>query len=123
MLPVEVIDSSADRSVCRVFYGQQELQIPFCQRPPGCRLFIGLRADDIIIGRQQPQGLSLRNALEGRITDVTVVGGKRLVYVDVGHRIATKITPEAAAELGLAVGQQVFCLFKTHSIRVGPELD
>ena len=65
----------------------------------------------------------MRNALRGTVTEISAVGATRLVYVDVGRRLAAKVTPEAVAELGLAPGQEVFCLVKTHSLRIGPEVD
>ena len=43
--------------------------------------------------------------------------------VDVGRRLAAKVTPEAVNALGLEVGDRVYCLIKTHSIRIGPEVE
>lgn len=123
VLPVEIIASDASAGFSRARCGEQELKIPFSQQPVGSRLFIGLRADDIILSRQKPEGLSIRNALQGTISEITDVGGTHLVYVDVGRRLASKITREAVEELELQVGQKVFCLIKTHSLRLGPEID
>ena len=39
------------------------------------------------------------------------------------RRLAAKVTPEAVAALGLRVGDRVYCLIKTHSIRIGPEME
>jgi molybdate transport system ATP-binding protein len=120
---VEIVSSDPASGVCRARFGNQELKVPHCDCPVGRRLFVGLRADDIILSRQRPQGLSVRNALEGRVAGIAQVEGKELVYVDVGRRLAAKVTPEAIAELGLKVGEPVFCLIKTHSIRIGPEVE
>ena len=43
--------------------------------------------------------------------------------MDVGIRIAVKLTVEGVAELELEVGEEVVCLIKTHSIRIGPEVE
>ncbi|NKB67683.1 MAG: molybdenum ABC transporter ATP-binding protein [Candidatus Latescibacteria bacterium] len=123
VLPVEIIEANAAAGFSRARCGEQILKIPYCDRPLGHRLFAGLRADDIILARHRPEGLSLRNALQGRITEISDISGKELVYVDVGRRLAVKVTSEAIAELGLQVGDQVFCLIKTHSIRLGPEVE
>ena len=123
VLPVEIVESDPVAGISLVRCGRQSLKIPYCDRPAGHRLFAGVRADDIILARHRPEGLSLRNALQGRITDISDVSGKELVYVDVGRRLAVKVTPEAIAELGLRPGDTVFCLIKTHSIRLGPEVD
>ncbi len=123
VLPVEIAASDQATGVCRARCAGQDLRIPYCDRPVGTRLFVGLRADDVILTRMAPEGLSVRNALAGKVTEIAEVGATRLVYIDVGHRIAAKVTPEAVEELGLAPGQPVFCLMKTHSLRLGPELD
>ena len=123
VLPVEILPGEGAGDACLARCGGQLLRIPHCGRPPGTRLFVGLRADDVILARNRPQGLSVRNALRGTVTEISAVGATRLVYVDVGRRLAAKVTPEAVAELGLAPGQEVFCLVKTHSLRIGPEVD
>ena len=136
VIPVEVLESETqiERGTNRVrciarhdgthpVGDEQVLTIPACQRPVGSRLFVGIRADDIILARQSPEGISVRNALRGTITEIADLGGKDLVYVDVGRRLAAKVTARAVAELGLNVGDTVFCLIKTYSIRLGPETD
>jgi molybdate transport system ATP-binding protein len=88
----------------------------------GSRLFVGIRADDIILARNRPEGLSVRNALQGTISEIANVDGKQLLYINVGRRLAAKTTLDAVEELGLKVGDEVYCLVKTHSIRIGPEV-
>ncbi len=119
VLPVELIHGNEGAARC----GEQLLRIPPCDRPAGTRLFIGVRADDIILAQQPPVGLSVRNALRGTITSISAAGATRLVTVDVGHKLVAKITPEAVDELRLAPGGQTWCLMKTHSLRLGPEID
>ncbi len=123
VLPVEILPDTEASGACRARFGDQVLRIPACDRPAGTRIFVGLRADDIILSRVRPEGLSLRNILRGTVTEVSQTGSTRLVYVDVGRRLAAKVTPEAIAELGLAPGQDIYCLIKAHSLRLGPEVD
>ncbi len=123
VLPVEVVAHDGVRKGCRVRFGDRDLRVPPCDRPVGSRIFIGIRANDIILSRNQPKGLSIRNAMRGRILDMTDVDGKQLVYVDVGKRLAVEVTLEALEELGLRVGDPVMCLVKAHSIRIGPNVD
>lgn len=123
VLPVEVVSNDASEGVTRIRYEDQELRVPLCDRSPGSRIFIGIRANDIILCRQQPEGLSVRNAFAGRILDISAVEGKQLVYVDIGKRLAVGVTPEAINELGLHAGDDVVCLVKTHSIRIGPDVE
>ena len=123
VLPVEVVSADAAAGVTRVRYRDQGLKIPYCDRPAGSRVFIGIRADDIILAREPVEGLSVRNTLAGRILEISDVATKELVYVDVGRRLAATVTREAVSELGLAIGDRVYCLIKTHSIRIGPEVE
>ena len=116
VLPVQVTAHN------RVLYNNQTLHIPPCDRAPGTHIFIGIRANDIILCRQKPQGLSIRNALFGKVLDIVETKGRRLVYIDVGKRLAVEVTPEAIEELALKAGEDVVCLIKTHSIRIGPDV-
>ncbi|MSS72831.1 MAG: molybdenum ABC transporter ATP-binding protein [Candidatus Latescibacteria bacterium] len=123
VLPVEILSGDPARGVCLVRHGDQDLKVPYCGLPAGTSIFIGIRADDIILCRERPSGLSVRNAVQGHITEISEVEGKGLVYVDVGKRLAVKVTPEAIEELNLKVGEIVTCLIKTSSVRIGPEVE
>jgi molybdate transport system ATP-binding protein len=124
VLPVEMIDGHAAEGVSRVRCFDQELLVPYCAVAPGRQLFVGIRADDIVLARQRPEGLSIRNAITGKVVEISKVeGGTLLVYVDVGRRLAAKVTGAAVREMELAVGDQLYCLMKTHSIRIGPEVE
>jgi len=123
VLQAEIIAADRTAGVCRVRCCGQDWQIPYCDRTSGSRIFIGIRAEDVILCRQVPPGLSVRNAVPGQVMEIAEVQGTQLVYVDVGVRIAVKITSGAIAELGLKPGENVICLVKTHSIRIGPEVE
>lgn len=123
VLPVEVLGTEVQRGFTLVRHGAHQFKIPLCEQPAGSRIFIGIRADDIILCRARPEGLSVRNFVEGQVVEISKVDGKGLVYVEVGKRLAVKVTAEAIAELGLEVGQTITCLIKTHSIRIGPEVE
>ena len=124
VLPVEVVATSEPGGYARVRYRQQDLKVPPCDHPPGSRIFIGIRANDIILSRgRPPEGLSIRNALRGHVEEVHAADGTQLVSIDVGgKRLMSEVTGEALAELGLKEGDAVTCLMKTHSFRIGPEV-
>ncbi len=119
VLPVTVINPSGTR----VSFGEHELRIPPCDRTQGSRIFVGIRANDIILCRTRPSGLSIRNAITGKILEISDTDGKHLVYVDIGKRLAVEVTGEAVDELELKPGDPVVCLIKAHSIRIGPNVD
>lgn len=117
VLPVEVIDDT------HVNYNSHTLRIPPCARPAKTQIFIGIRANDIILSRGHPEGLSIRNALPGKVIDIVETEGRHLVYIDTGKRMAAEVTHEAVLELGLKPGEPIICLIKTHSIRIGPNVE
>jgi molybdate transport system ATP-binding protein len=123
VLQAELMEGDEEGGFSRVRCCEREWKVPYCERPAGSRIFIGIRAEDVILSRQHPEGLSVRNAIPGRIIEISSTRGTALAYVDVGIRIAVKLTVEGVAELELEVGEEVVCLIKTHSIRIGPEVE
>ena len=86
----------------------------------GTRIRIQLLARDIILATQKPQGLSVRNELEGVVTELTPDDYDAvLVKVDIGGGavVLSRITREAASSLGLQPGAEVWALVKAVSTR------
>lgn len=123
VLQAEILASDPVTGMTRARCCGREWKIPYCDVPAGSRVFIAVRAQDVVLARRRPEGLSIRNAIPGSVLQVSCTGRTALVYVDIGVRLAVKITPEAAAELDLQAGQDVVCLVKTHSIRIGPQVE
>jgi len=90
---------------------------------PGSRVTVAVRAEDVIVSRAAPLGISARNLYAVSITalsrtgsDVTLCcasagGGPALEWI-------VRVTPAAVASLGLQVGQAVFLAVKSHSVRL-----
>ena len=85
----------------------------------GTRIRIQLLARDIILATQKPQGLSVRNELEGVITELAPDDYDAvLVKVDIGGAVLlSRITQEAATSLELRPGSRVWALVKAVSTR------
>ncbi|HEY6926333.1 MAG TPA: molybdenum ABC transporter ATP-binding protein [Steroidobacteraceae bacterium] len=85
----------------------------------GARIRVQLLARDIILANQKPQGLSVRNELEGVVRDLTPDGHDGvLVRVDVGGDVVlSRITTEGASALELRPGSHVWVLVKAVSTR------
>ena len=86
-------------------------------------MLIGIHADDIIISLERPIGMSIRNVITGQIIQIIERDSIGWIHVDIGQRILIKVTLQAIVDLGLHINQSVFCLIKTHSIRIGPKVD
>lgn len=117
VLQARVVDQSGE-GVTVVDYRGQRLKIPRATGSVGEDVFVGIRANDVILASGMPEGTSIRNVLSGTVAEIRDAGGMRMVSVDVGKRLMAEVTAEAVAELGLRVGGKVYCLVKTHSMRV-----
>lgn len=85
----------------------------------GARVRVQLLARDIILANQKPEGLSVRNELEGVITKLTPDGHDGvLVRVDIGGDIVlSRVTTEGVRALALRPGSRVWALVKAVSTR------
>jgi molybdate transport system ATP-binding protein len=91
------------------------------ERAAGSQVLVAVRAEDVIVARGAPDGLSARNQFEVRLIALSRTGA------DVTLRCApaagapawvVRVTPAAVASLGLQVGQAVFLAVKSHSVRL-----
>ena len=85
----------------------------------GARVRVQLLARDIILATQKPQGLSVRNELQGVIAELTPDDHDGvLVKVDIGGDIVlSRVTQDAASALSLQPGGRVWALVKAVSTR------
>jgi molybdate transport system ATP-binding protein len=90
---------------------------------PGMQVTVAVRAEDVIVSKGVPEGISARNIYAVHITALTRTGP------DVTLRCApgaigkapdwiVRVTPAAVTSLGLGVGQSVFLAVKSHSVRL-----
>jgi molybdate transport system ATP-binding protein len=102
----------------------QGLSVPLAvSLSPGSAVMLAVRAEDVIVARQAPQGLSARNVFEVTIEAVSRSGADATLRCAPAARRASpgwmvRVTPSAAAALELAVGQTVFLAVKSHSVRL-----
>lgn len=95
-----------------------ELEIPLGQAEPGDAVEVAIRAGDILLAREKPQGLSARNVLPGVVESMETQGTMVVVEVNAGARFTVHVTPGAARSLELSKGQAVWLVVKTHSCHV-----
>jgi molybdate transport system ATP-binding protein len=90
----------------------------------GQQVSIGVRAEDLILARGRPEGLSTRNALPAVIREVrpSSPGGEPASVVAAlepgGEPLVVLLTDEAIRELGLAGGLAVTLLCKAQACRL-----
>lgn len=106
-----------DKGMTRVdTAGGLALWMPLQPEPPGARLRLGVLAEDVLIARDSPSGLSARNICAGRIESIEVFDGVVVLRVRAGEIFLVRLTRGAVEHLNLEPGQSVFLVIKTHSI-------
>jgi molybdate transport system ATP-binding protein len=113
----EVIETHADlgTATCRINDSGLRLECPLSGRA-GERVKIGIRAGDILLSKQQIEGVSARNRLGGEL--VALHEGAEFVEAHVncsGVTFIAHITRGAMRELALQPDHPVWLILKTHS--------
>jgi molybdate transport system ATP-binding protein len=121
-----LIEAHAVRHDARYFlttfaFDGGELIAPGVETAIGARVRIRIRARDVTLATTRPQGISVRNVIEGRVAAVEDRGGA-IVEVRVqlgasdsgqaGRELLSRISRQALDEMQLVAGQPVFVLIK-----------
>ena len=97
---------------------------------PGSHVRVRVRADDVILSRARPEGLSALNILPGRVLRVEPQGQGVLVQLELGPapaapdldaqiaapRLLARVTPRSVTALGLAPGVAVHAVLKAAAV-------
>lgn len=79
---------------------------------------VELAAKDVTLFKCHPEASSARNLLECRITGLFAVGSRVGVELACGDRVlVAQVVGDAASELGLEVGAEVFAAIKASAFR------
>jgi molybdate transport system ATP-binding protein len=97
------------------------LWLPRLGALPGRTLRVRIAAQDVILSRDRPSGLSALSILSGRIADIRLGDGPgALVTLAIGDdRLTARITRRSVEALALAPGQTCHAVIKT--VAVAPE--
>ncbi len=98
---------------CRA--GDTQLEVPLGHVAVGDSVRIGVRAGDILIATQLPQGISARNCLPGRILSLARQDVMVVARVNCGVELEVHLTPGAVQSLSLREGTDVWLIIKTYS--------
>lgn len=96
----------------------QSLAVPGLENvEAGTRVRLRIRARDVAIATQRPEGMSIRNVLEAKLLERRDRGVQADLILDAGGpHLRARITRESADALGLGEGRTVFALIKTVSL-------
>jgi len=98
--------------------GGQEVVLPFARLSPGTLAKVVVGPEDVILATDQLVGVSARNQLRGKVVRITGLHGRLLVHVQIGDEVLrAEITQAALDDLGIAVGNDIYCVVKTSAFR------
>ncbi len=120
VFPGRLLDHHADQWASRVALDPgPTLIVPRLSQPPGTRVLLEVRADDIILARQPIAGLSARNQLPRSVERIVHHGPEAEAFVITGGLtwIVSLIAP-AVDQLELTAGSQVQLIVKSRSCHV-----
>ena len=100
---------------CRVADSNVELETPLLRADTGSKLFVGIRAGDILLATVHPIGLSARNVIRGRVISLEQRDVIVIVRVNCGVDVEVHLTLAARDSLELQPGREVWLIVKTHS--------
>ena len=113
VLRARVIESNAQRSLCRVEESTTTLSVARGGLQPGAAVRFRVAAEDIILATEIPKKTSVQNIVEARI-----VGGRQTtdglvqVELDIGVGLSALVSQRAWTDLELAPGARVYVLVK-----------
>ncbi len=95
-----------------------DVVVPLLDAPLGAFMRVRLRARDVMVATEKPQGLSALNVLAGAVLSVDAAGQSGAdVRIDcAGETVIARITRLSATRLRLAPGVQVYAVVKTVSV-------
>jgi molybdate/tungstate transport system ATP-binding protein len=83
----------------------------------GEQVYAFLRPENIVLSKTSTES-SIRNSLQGKVTDIQVLGALVRVKIDCGITLSALITRQSAEEMGFFPGLSVYAQFKSSSVRV-----
>jgi molybdate transport system ATP-binding protein len=100
---------------CRLGESNVEIETPLVRAEVGSRLRVGIRAGDVLLATSQPQGLSARNIVPGKMVSLAQRDVIMVAKVECGVGVEVHLTLAARDALHLQPGQPVWLVLKTHS--------
>ena len=90
------------------------LKIPGLQLDHGAHVELRVQPTDVILSRNVPEGLSVRNVLQAKIMEINAVGTSqaRVVLLLGPDRLESIVTREAVETLELRAGDLIYALIK-----------
>jgi molybdate transport system ATP-binding protein len=116
LLTAQVVDFDPQFRLTRLRVGDQHLLMPEVGLAPGSEVRLRVRARDVALATKRPEGISIRNVLQGTIAEIRVEPETAFAetIVDIGGaRLRARVTRAAVADLQLQPGLKAYALIKS----------
>jgi molybdate transport system ATP-binding protein len=116
LLTAQVVDFDPQFRLTRLRVGDQHLLMPEVGLAPGSEVRLRVRARDVALATRRPEGISIRNVLQGTIAEIRVEPETAFAetIVDIGGaRLRARVTRAAVADLQLQPGLKAYALIKS----------
>lgn len=118
VLRARVASTKATYQTTQLDLAGQNITIPGVDLPVGQEIRLRIRARDVALATERPQGISIRNILSGVIDEIVEEPNSAFAETLInlgGPRIRARITREALSEMKLQTGMPIFALIKSVS--------
>jgi molybdate transport system ATP-binding protein len=93
------------------------LLVPGLEAPLGTELRMRIRARDVSLSLEKPEGSSFLNIMEATVREIAPSDGPQTeVLLDVGTPLVARVTYKSIATMGLEPGKRVYALVKAAAI-------
>lgn len=117
ILCAEVISDDVEAGVCRSKAGPWTLTSPRNRADTGSVIRLGVKPQDVLLGRNVAGSLSAQNTMRGTVTAVRQLADHHIVELDVGQPIIAEVTRDAIRVLDLKEGEEVSVIVKSSAFR------
>ena len=120
VIPAQIAAQDAD-GLTRLHISAGPIWLPRIEAPTGTTLRIRIAAQDVILSRERPTGLSALNILPATVASLRLGDGPgALIQLHLGHDLLlARITRRSAENLGLQPGTEVHAILKSVAIAPG----
>ncbi|MCP3980312.1 MAG: molybdenum ABC transporter ATP-binding protein [bacterium] len=117
LIDARVAEHDRQFDLTRVEIDGETVTLPLVEHlDPGEIVRLRIRARDVAVATQRPEGISIRNILPATIAQIVPEPDTAFAEVFLRlreHRIRARLTRASVADLGLAEGMSVYALIKT----------
>jgi molybdate transport system ATP-binding protein len=113
-----VLGHHPEDGITSIELGSCRIEAAYCGLPPGSRVTLGIRSEDILVSRERITQTSARNVLEGVIHHIIRDMDRAELIVSCGVDFKVSVTPATVRILELEPGLRVYLLVKARALHL-----